>query len=532
MASASDRFDAIVVGGGHNGLAAACYLAKGGIRPLVLERRGIVGGAAVTEEFHPGYRNSSASYVVSLLLPEVVHDLGLKRHGFETIPLKGGFSPLLDGRHLLMTGDEAADRAAVARFSNRDWEALADFHRIVRALADVVRKQMLRPPPALAGGGLADLMRVAGLANDLRHLDPDLRHRFVQLFTTGVGHLIDRWFESEAIKIRYASSATAGAFVSLQQPGSAINLLHLSMGEIDGQRGAWALARGGMGSITRAMAAALAERGGTVRTGAPVARILVEGGRAVGVRLEGGEELRARVVLANTDPKRTFLTLLGEEHLDPAFAADLRAFRQESGSFRMNLALKGVPRFACLPAPGIGVHHQCFISMTASYRAFEDAYLAAAAGELPDEPIIDALIPTALDDTLAPPGCHIMSLLCQHYPFRLSRGRSWDDVKEHAADRIVDAIARYVPNIKELVVGRLVLSPLDLERRFGLTGGDVYHGRLDPDQMFSMRPHPRAAQYATPVPGLYLCGAGAHPGGGVTGAPGRNAALRVLKDLR
>ncbi len=525
-------YDAVVIGAGHNGLVAAAYLARAGLSTVAVERRHVVGGAAVTEEFHPGFRNSSCSYVVSLLQPKVVADLALHRHGYATIPIAGGFSPRLDGRYLLTTGDATCDRAEVARFSNRDWDAMVEFGAIVSALSDVVRKQMLRPPPPLSGGGLGDVVASLGLLRDVRRLSPDLRHRFVQLFTTGVGHLIERWFESDVVRVRYASSATAGSLVSLYQPGSAINLLHLSMGEVDGVRGAWALARGGMGAITQAMAAAARGFGAELRVDAPVAKVLIERERAVGVVLDSGEEIRARVVLANTDPRRTFLGLVGVENLDPAFAADIAGFRCESGSFRMNLALSGVPRFACLPDDGIGVHHRCFMALTPSYAAFEDAYRAAAAGEIPEEPIIDAQVPTAADDSLAPPGCHILSLLAQHFPYRLARGRSWDDEKERTADLIVERMSRFIPNLPSLIVGRMVLSPLDLERTYGLSGGDVYHGRLDPDQMFSLRPHPRAARYATPVPGLYLCGAGAHPGGGVSGAPGHNAAHRVLADLR
>jgi phytoene dehydrogenase-like protein len=390
---------------------------------------------------------------------------------------------------------------------------------------------MLKPPPPLAAARLGDLLAMLGTLRDARALSPDLRHRFVQLFTTGVGHLIERWFDSDIVRVRYASSATAGSFVSLAQPGSAINLLHLAMGEIDGRRGAWALARGGMGAITQAMAAAARGFGAEIRVDAPVERVLIEHGRAVGVRLAGGEEARARVVLSNAEPRRTFLDLVGAENLDQDFAVDIAGYRCESASFRMNLALSGVPEFACLPGPGVGTHHRCFIAMTPTYAAFEDAYRAAAAGEIPDEPIIDAQIPTASDDSLAPPGCHILSILAQHFPYRLSRGRSWDAMRDTVADLLVERMARFIPNLKSLIVGRMALSPLDLERTYGLTGGDVYHGRLDPDQIFAMRPHPRAARYATPVPGLYLCGAGAHPGGGVSGAPGHNAAHRVLADL-
>ncbi len=528
---ASD-FDAIVVGGGHNGLVAAFYLARGGLKTLVLERRHVVGGAAVTEEFHPGYRNSIAAYVVSLLRPEVVADLELKRHGYETIPITGSFAPFADGRYLLLTGEEAHDRAEVGKFSNRDYDAMTRFRDLLHRLADAIRAQMLREPPRLSGAGMGDLVSMLRLGLDLRRLDGDARHRLVQLFAASIGDILDRRFDSEAVKLLYAATATAGNMVSLYQPGSAINLLHLTIGEVDGVRGGWALAKGGMGAITQGMAAAARERGVEIRTKAPVARVLVRDGGARGVRLEDGTEIAARVVLANTDPKRTFLALVGEEYLEPDFAADIRAYRMESGSLRMNLALSGVPEFAALPGPSIGRHHKSFIRLMPSWAEVEEAYHAARQGDMPRRPIIDAVIPSALDDGLAPPGCHVMGLLCQHYPYRLSGGRDWDEVKERVADRIIDELARHVPNIRRILVGRQVLSPLDLERVFGLTGGDVYHGRLDLDQLFSLRPHPKAAQYRTPIRGLYLCGSGAHPGGGVSGAPGHNAARRVLKDLR
>ncbi|MGH6932343.1 MAG: phytoene desaturase family protein [Dongiaceae bacterium] len=526
----SGQYDAIVVGGGHNGLTAAGYLAKAGRRVLVLERRSIVGGAAVTEEIHPGYRCSIASYVVSLLRDEVVRDLELKRHGYETIPMSAVFVTGRDGKSLFITGDPANDQAEFGKFSNRDYEALRIFNARLAAAAGVLREQMLREPPALANGGIGDFLAMLKLGAGFRRLKPEERQFLLQLFTTPVGDLLDRWFDSEIIKVKFAASAAAGACISLRQPGSAINLLHLSIGAIDGAPGAWALAKGGMGAITKAMAAAARGFGAEIRTDAAVARVMVECGRATGVRLETGEQLKARFVLANTDPKRTFLKLVGEEHLESEFAADIRAFRVGSGTYRMNIALNGVPEFATRPGAAIGPHHQSFIRLMDSTADFERAWVAAQSGEPPPVPLIDVVIPTALDDSLAPPGCHVMSLLCQQYPYQLSGGRSWDQMREPEAQRIIDTVERHVPNIRRIMVGHQAMSPLDLERIFGLTHGDVYHGRLDPDQLFSLRPHPRAAQYRTPIAGLYLCGAGAHPGGGVSGAPGHNCARRVLKD--
>jgi len=526
------QFDAIVIGAGHNGLTAAGYLAKAGRKVLVLERRAVVGGAAVTEEFHPGYRCSTASYVVSLLRDEVVRDLDLKRHGYATIPMHSTFAPLPDGRSMLLTGDAAHDQAEVARFSNRDYRAMAEFDRRLARAADVLRAEMLRPPPPLADGGFGGMLSMLRLGNGFRKLDAEERQFLLQLFTTPVGDLLDRWFDSEIVKIKYAASATAGSFVSLYQPGSAVNLLHLSIGEIDGVRGGWALAKGGMGAITQAMAAAARSFGADIRTDAPVARLLIEQDRAVGVRMESGEEIRARTVLSNADPKRTFLGLVGEARLDDGFARGIQAYRMGTGCFRMNIALNAAPAFAARPGSGIGPHHQAFIRLNGTIAEFEAAWLAARDGALPAVPIVDAVIPTALDDSLAPPGCHVLSILAQHYPYALADGRSWDDHREAAAQGIIDAVSRYIPDIRRIMVGYQALSPPDLERVFGLTAGDVYHGRLDLDQLFSLRPHPKAAQYRTPIPGLYLCGAGAHPGGGVSGAPGRNCATTVLRDLR
>ena len=524
--------DAIVVGAGHNGLVAAFYLARAGIRPLVLERREIIGGAAVTEEFHPGFRNSSASYVVSLLREEIVADMELKRHGYETIRLKGAFDLLHDGRSLLLTGEEDHDRAQIGQVSNRDYDAMGRFDEAMARLSDFLRDLMLREPPALGGGGIGDLLSMLRTGNRMRKLSPEDRHLLIQIFTAPAADILDRWFDSDAVKARYAGSITAGSAVSLRAPGSAINMLHLSVGSVDGVRHRWAFAKGGMGSITQAMAKALAEKGGAIRTGAAVKRIVIENGRATGVELESGERIDAKLVLANTDPNRTFLKLVGRDHLSAGFAQGIERFRQWSGSFRLNFALDGVPEFACRPGPDIGIQHQCFIHMGRGFADFEESFQAASQGRLPKNPIVGANIPTSLDDSLAPQGKHIMGVLAQQYPKELADGRSWDSARDEATEGVIRVIERYIPRFRKQILGVMALTPADLEARFGLTGGDVYHGRLDLDQLFSLRPHPEAAQYRTPIKGLYLCGSGAHPGGGVSGAPGYNAARRVLKDYR
>ena len=528
--SPPSHYDAIVIGAGHNGLTAAGYLGKGGLRTLVVERRHVVGGAVVTEEFHPGYRNSVAAYVVSLLRAEVIRDLELKKHGLHILRFKGSLEICGDD-HLLLLGDASHDHAEVARFSNRDYEAIGRFETMIETVGEVVREQYLREPPDLRGG-LTNLLTALRVGRGVRKLSPEMRHRLVQLFTTSAADIVERWFESPMVRSMYASHCMSGNFSSFYQPGSAIPFFHHALGELDGERGAWGVPKGGMGAITQAMASYARGHGVEIRTAAPVERIVVERGRATGVRLENGEEIRALVVLANTDPKRTFLRLVGREHLPSEFADDIEHLRMGHASLRMNLALEGLPRFSIFPGDGLGVHHQCNVMIFQPLQTMEAGYHVAVAGGLPQEPRLDVVMPSALDDSLAPPGHHVMSVLAKYYPYRLCGERRWDDTVDSVADHIIDYMTRWMPNLKDLVVGRQVLSPLDLERVFGLTEGDIFHGRHDPDQIFSLRPHPSAARYATPVDGLYLCGSGAHPGGAVSGAPGHNAARRVLKDLK
>jgi phytoene dehydrogenase-like protein len=524
------RYDAIVVGGGHNGLTAAAYLGRAGLATLVLERRPVVGGAAVTEEFHPGYRNSLASYTVSLLRPEVIADLELKRHGVEFIPYRGALELLDTGEVVQLTGEEAHDQPVVARFSNRDWDSLKRLRARLSRVGDIVRDQVLRPPPDLAGGwdALWSGLRIAG---ELRRIDLDDRLFLTQLFTLSADELMERWFESEPMRQIMAVHCVSSNYASLRQPGSAIPFFLNVLGELDGRRGKWGVARGGMGRITEAMAASARAAGVEIRVGAGVERIVIERGRANGVRLETGETIGARVVLANTDPKRTFLRLVGREHLDADFADHIERLRMGHASMRMNLALSGTPRIGGLDGEALATALGSAITILPSRDRAERMWRTAQDGEIPDDTYVNIQVASALDDSLAPKGHHVMSLLCKYYPYRLAGGQSWDAIKEAVADRILATVACHIPNLPAITVARQVLSPLDLERVLGLTEGDIFHGRHDLDQIFSLRPHPRAARYATPVEGLYLCGSGAHPGGGVSGAPGHNAAQRVLKDL-
>ena len=526
-------FDVIVIGAGHNGLTAAGYLAMGGLKVCVLEQRHVVGGAAVTEEFHPGYRNSIASYVVSLLRPEVVAELELKKYGYQPMPLNSSFYPDSKGDYLLLTGDQDHNKKQYAKFSDTDYDSLGAFRAMVEKIGDILSSQWLREPPKLSGGGLTDLINAARLGLDIYKLDDDTRYRFVQFFVGAPDSIIERWFDSDKVKAMVASQFLPANYASLFQPGCSLAMLHHAVGEIGGRRGAWGLVKGGMGAITQAMAASAAAKGVVIRTDAPVEKILIEQGATHGVRLKDGETISARIIAANTDPKRTFLNLLGENHLPRAFAADIKVFRQESAQLRMNLALSGLPQFACIPGDGIGEHHRGGIMIIESKDHVEQAYRSSRAGIPADPPIIDALIPSTIDDTLTDkPGTHVMSLLCKYFPYDLADGKNWDTEKEKTVRNIIRYLTRLIPNLPDILVAHQCLTPLDLETMFGMTRGDICHGRLEPDQLFSARPHPDAAQYATPVKGLYLCGSGAHPGGGVTGAPGRNAAKRILKDIK
>jgi phytoene dehydrogenase-like protein len=526
----TQKYDAIIVGGGHNGLTAAGYLAKAGMKTLVLERRPVVGGAVVTEEIHPGYKISTVSYVVSLLREEVIRDLELKQHGFEMIRMDGTLSVCGDD-YLFLCGDEEHDRKEVQRFSSVDYDAMTQFEAIVQQVGIVVRNQMLREPPKLEAGVL-DLAALARVGLDIRKLSADHRHRFIQLLTSSAYDLIERWFESPMIKSIYGSACFSGNFASLRQPGSAIPFFHSAIGELDGEPGAWRLVRGGMGSITQAMAAFATSKGADIHTSAPVDKIMVEKGDAIGVRLENGEVFKSRCVLANTDPKRTFLKLLEPDHLDPEFVKDIRQIRMGHSSWRINLALEGLPDIRFFNCGQAGPWHRSDICIFPDIDGQEANFFAAATGHLPAEPRLEITIPSTLDGSLAPPGHHVMSILAKYYPFQPADGVSWDNIKEKAADDIIEYMARSMPNLPEIIVARQLISPQDLETIYGLTESDIFHGRHDLDQLFSLRPHPKAARYRTPIRNLYLCGSGTHPGGGVCGAPGHNAARRVIADLK
>ena len=521
-------YDAIIIGAGHNGLVCAFYLARAGMKVLVLERRHVVGGAAVTEEFHPGFRNSVASYAVSLLNPKVIKDMDLHGHGLKIVERTiANFLPLPEGGGLRVGGGVERTQAEVGRFSRRDAERLPAYYEAVDQAADALRELVLKPPPN-AGGGVSDLIRLATQARGMAKLDLEGQRNLFDLFTLSAREFLDRWFESDPIKAVFGFDAVVGNFASPSQPGSAYVLVHHLFGEVNGKKGAWGHAIGGMGAITQAMQRACEEQGVDIRVSMPVARVLVKKGRAVGVVTESGEEFFAERVIGNLHPQLLFENLLSPGDLDPSFVRRIHNYVSGSGTFRMNVALNELPKFRGMPDTGDHLGSGIIMAPSLDYmeRAFEDAKRDGWS----KKPIVELLIPSVLDDSLAPQGKHVAAMFCQHFAPELPDGRSWDDVKEQVADHIINTVTEYAPNFRDSIVGRMVLSPLDLERTFGLVGGDIMHGRMSLDQLWAARPVLGAGAYRAPIKGLYMCGAGTHPGGGVTGAPGHNAAKEILRD--
>lgn len=523
------RYDVIIIGGGHNGLVCACYLARAGRSVLVLEARHLVGGAAVTEEFHPGFRNSVASYTVSLLHPRVITDLNLAEHGLRMVfrPMSN-FLPLDDG-DALRVGPELADTVAeVRRFSAKDAGRLPDYYAMLERLADALRDWVLKTPPDPNAGwrGAFESLK-AGL--ELKRLPPEAQRDLIELFGRSAGEVLDDWFESDPIKAALGFDSVVGAYASPYAPGSGYVQLHHCFGEVNGRKGAWGHAIGGMGAITTAMRREAERLGVVIRIEAPVAEVRVLAGCAAGVRLEDGETIDANVVVSNVGPKLLFGRLVAPEAQPAEFHERILRFKGGSGVLRMNVALAELPDFCGLgKAPQ--AHHGAGIIMAPSLAYMDRAHAEARAAGMSAAPVVEMLIPSTLDDTLAPPGAHVASLFCQYFAPTLPDGRSWDDERERAADLVIDTVSRHAPNFRASILGRQILTPLDLERTFGLIDGDIFHGRLSLDQLFSSRPMLGHADYRTPVRGLYLCGSGAHPGGGVTGAPGHNAAREILRD--
>ncbi len=523
------RYDAIIIGGGHNGLTAAAYLARAGRKVLVLERRHVLGGAAVTEEVFPGFRFSVCSYVVSLLRPEIIRELDLPRHGLEILPLDGTFTPMPNGDYLWRVNDHARTRREIARHSRVDAEAYDEYGRAMVAMGRFVEPILgMRPadPTSLSPGGLKQLL---GLVNRFRQLSPQDQYNQVQLMTMSAVDFLDQWFETDVLKATMSASGIIGTFLGVRSPGTAYVLLHHYMGEIDGAFRSWGLARGGTGAISNAIAEAARAAGVEIRTQAPVSRILVQGNQAQGVVLENGDEIRGTVIASSVDPRLTFQRFLEPGTLPDEFEADIRQYKFRGSSAKVNLALDGLPDFVAMP--GAGPHLRGAISISPGVDYMERAYDDAKYGRFSRRPYMDIVIPTLTDTSLAPPGKHVMSCFVQYAPYELREG-TWDEQREAFGDTVIDTIAEYAPNIRQVIRHRQVVTPLDLEREWGLSEGNIFQGELTLEQLFFLRPAPGWAQYRTPIKTLFMCGSATHPGGGIMGAPGRNAAMRILGDKK
>ena len=524
----AQKYDVIVIGAGHNGLTHAAYLAKAGKKVLVLERRYIVGGATVTEEIFPGFKFSVCSYVVSLLRPEVIRELDLAAHGLEVIPLDSTFTPLPNGDYLARWADHDKTRRELQRHSPTDADAYDQFGRLMHRMAMAVKPILGLVPPDPTSINPRDFPTFLNLFRHFRKVSSDL-YDLTKLMTMSSADYLDEWFETEVLKATMSASGIIGTFLGPRSPGTAYVLLHHYMGEIDAVFRSWGWARGGMGSVSGALAKAALHHGAEIRTKSPVAHIVVKNERAAGVVLENGEEIEADAVTSAVDPKRTFLKLVDPVHLEPEFVLQVNRIRMRGSSGKVNLALDALPDFTCLP--GDGPHLRGAISISPSIDYLERAYDDAKYGSFSRRPYLDIVIPSTIDPTMAPPGKHVMSIFVQYAPYRLKEG-SWPELREKFGDTVIDTLAEYAPNMKNIILHRQVVTPWDLEQEYGLTEGNIFHGELSLDQLFFMRPVPGWARYRTPVAGLYLCAAGTHPGGGVMGASGRLAALELLKDSK
>jgi phytoene dehydrogenase-like protein len=526
-------YDVVIIGAGHNGLTCAAYLGRAGLSVCVLERRSVVGGAAVTEEFHPGFRNSVAAYTVSLLHPKVMTDLELARHGLTIVERKSqNFLPTEDGRYLL-TG-EGRTASEVAKFSAADAERLPRYEAELRRIGDMLRELVLREPPKVIAPRLlraaADVFELLKVGRRLRGWDPAGKRAFYDFFTKSAGDYLEGWFESEPLKALFGFDAIVGHFASPYTPGSAYVQLHHTLGEINGKRGVWGHAIGGMGSISAAIAKSARAHGVQVHVASPVREVMISGKRATGVVLQNGTTIEAKAVVANVNLKLFYGTMMPPGSLPEEFSQRMKGFKCHSASFRMNVALSCLPNFSARPGSDAADHHTAGIILAPSLAYMDRAYCDARLSGWSANPIIEIVIPSTLDNSLAPKGAHVASLFCQHTAANLPDGKQWHNHREEVADLMIATVDRFAPGFRASVVARQILTPFDLEQEFGLTGGDIFHGALTLDQLFAARPMLGYADYRGPIAGIYHCGSGAHPGGGVSGAPGHNAARAILKD--
>ncbi len=523
------QYDAIIVGGGHNGLACAAYLARAGRSVLVLERRHVLGGAAVTEEIFPGFKFSVCSYVVSLLRPQIIRDLELPRHGLEILPLECSFAPAVDGPGLVRWPDARRTREEIARYSAKDASLYPEFGREMAQLARLVKPVIDEPSPDPASLHPTELLRLARLGKPFRELGARGIHQLVKMMTMSAADFLDEWFESDVLKAPMSVSGIIGTYLGVRSPSTAYVMLHHYMGEIDGAMRAWGFSRGGTGEVSMSIARAAQAFGAEIRTEAPVAKLLMRGDEAAGVVLADGTELRARVVVSSVDPKLTFTRLVDAKYLPSEFTHALSRYRLRGSSGKVNLALDALPEFTS--RPGDGLHIRGDIAVAPSIDYLERAYDDAKYGKFSRRPYINVVLPTLTDSTLAPPGKHIMSCFVQYAPYHLATGpESWPQHREAFGDTVVDTLEELAPGLKNRILHRQVLTPWDMEQDFGLSEGNIFHGELSLEQLAFLRPAAGFAHYQTPVRGLWMCGSGTHPGGGVMAAPGKLAAERMLKE--
>ena len=522
-------YDVVVIGGGHNGLVNAAYLARAGKRVVVLERRKVLGGAAVTEEIIPGFLFSECSYVVSLLRPEIIRELDLPRHGLEILPLDGTFSPMPDGDYLWRVNDHAKTQREIRRHSRLDAEAYDEFSKMMTPMCRFVKPILSMVPPDPTTLKPKDLKQLHFLLQRFRGLSSEERYTLVQLMTMSSADFLDQWFETDVLKATMSASGIIGTFLGIRSPGTAYVLLHHYMGEIDGAFRSWGFSRGGTGGISLAIASAAREAGVEIRTEAPVERILVKNGRASGVALKSGEEIQCHVVSSSVDPHLTFEVFLEAKELPGDFVESVRRYKFRGSSGKVNLALSALPNFKCLS--GEGAHLRGAISISPGMEYMERAYDEAKYGHYSKRPYIDMVIPSLTDPSVAPPGKHVLSCFVQYAPYKLAHG-TWDDQREAFGNNVIDTISEHAPNIKSIIIGKQVLTPLDLEREFGLTQGNIFQGELSLEQLFFLRPVPGWAYYRTPIDNLYMCGSATHPGGGIMGANGRIASQVILKEWK
>lgn len=526
------NYDAIIIGGGHNGLVTAAYLARAGKKVLVLERRNVLGGACVTEETWPGFKVSSLSYLCSLLQPRIIHDLELKKFGYHIYPKDPSFfTAFPDGRHIFFFQDAKQTHEQIAKFSRRDAEYFSRYEAELEHLAEWVESLLLETPPNIVQRKVSDLIALGKMGLRTARLGDTNLVRMVKIMTQSVRDFLEERFESEEIKTTLATDGVIGTNGGPSTPGTAYILLHHVMGGAAGARGLWGFVRGGMGGISEAIAASAQASGATIRTGTAVSQIIIKAGKAVGVALADGEEIYARAIISNADPKRTFLQLVEPQHLESDFQSQIATFKSHGSAVKINLALDGLPNFTAYPTNGLGLPHKTTMHVCPSMDYIDRAWDDAAQGRPATHPMLECTIPTAYDDSIAPPGKHIMCIFAQFAPYKLKDAEWTEALKDNFADRCLNALAEYAPNIRDIILHRQVISPLDMEREYGLTGGSIFHGDMGLDQLFFMRPAAGWAKYRTPIRNLYLCGSGTHPGGGVMGAPGYNAAREILKDF-